>query len=104
MKAFLIGILTLILVVACAYVGLKYFYTPTRGGQSYQTSMVTKRGELQKTNITGSDFTHVLIASGTSTGVASFTLNLNDYIGKQVEVTGQYSGNTLYADTITIIQ
>ncbi len=102
MKAFLIGILFLVIVGAGAYIGLKYYYKPAPG-QTFTSAAVTKTGILQKSTVAQSDFTHVIINSGGSVGVASYTLNLDDYIGKKVSATGQYSGNTLYADTITII-
>lgn len=103
MKAFFIGIIFLVIVGAAAYIGLKYFYTPPAGSQTYKTAVITKTGILQKSTIAQSDFTHVIVTSGASVGVASYTLNLDDYIGKKVSVTGQFSGDTLYADTITII-
>ena len=104
MKAFLIGILVLVIMSAGAYVGLKYYYKPASGTQTFQTSVITKTGVLQKSTIAKSDFTHVLVSSGASVGVASYTLHLNDYIGKKVSVTGQFSGDTLYADSITVTQ
>ena len=67
------------------------------------TAAITKTGILQKSTLAQSDFTHELVSSGQSVGVASYTLNLDDYIGKKVSVTGQFSGDTLYADTITVI-
>ena len=108
MKAFLIGIAFLALVLGGAYIYLKFFYqAPSQTGtQIYKTAAVTKTGTLQKTNVAGSDFTHVLIStdpSQKSIGVASYTLNLDDYIGKQISVTGQYSGDTLYADTVKVL-
>lgn len=103
MKAFLIGIIFLVLVGAGAYVGLKYFYKPSAGSQTYTTVAITKTGVLQKSTISQSDFTHVVITPDASVGVASYTLNLDEYIGKKVTVTGQFSGDTLYADTITIV-
>ena len=99
MKAFLIGLLFLFLVAAGGYIGLKYFYKP----QTYKTAPITKTGILQKSTIAQSDFTHVIITPDASAGVASYTLSLNDYIGKKVSVTGQFSGDTLFADTITIV-
>jgi hypothetical protein len=102
MKAFFVGIIFLILVAGGAYVGLKYFYKPSTSPQTFQTAVITKTGILQKSTIARSDFTHVIVSSGGSVGVASYTLNLDDYIGKKVSVTGQFSGNTLYADTITV--
>lgn len=105
MKAFLGGIIFLVLLGAGAYIGLKYFYkSPTdTGTQTFKSAPIVKTGVLQKSNVAQSDFTHVLVASGTSIGVASYSLNLDDYIGKQVEVTGQYSGTTLYADVVTVL-
>jgi len=105
MKAFLVGLVFLVVVVAGGYVYLKYFYTSGSGTGQYKTAAITKTGELRKTNVAGSDFTHVLlIPSEKSVGVASYNLNLDDYIGKHVSVTGQYSGDTLYADTVQILQ
>jgi len=107
MKAFLFGILFLVLVAAGGFVYLKYFYkSPSQTGtQIYKTAAITKTGEIRKSNVTGSDFTHVLInPTEKSVGVASYTLNLDDYIGKKVSITGQYSGDTLYADSVTITQ
>jgi hypothetical protein len=31
----------------------------------------------------------------------SYTVKLDDYVGKKVSVTGQYSGITLFVDTVT---
>ncbi len=104
MKAFLFGILFLALVTSGAFVYLKYFYpSGTPGQKSFTTAPITKSGRLEKTNVPGSNFTHVLVAPGESVGVASYSLNLDDYIGKSVEVTGQYSGTTLYGDTVTVL-
>lgn len=101
MKAFLTGLLVITVLLLGGYGYLKYFYKSDT--QVYKTESITKTGELRKTNVAGSDFTHVLInPSEKSIGVASFTLNLDDYIGKQVSITGQYSGDTLYADQITL--
>ncbi len=106
MKAFLLGIVFLAIVAAGAVVYLKYVAPGSKeaGQKSFSTAPVTKSGELRKTNLPGSDFTHVLVSSGDSVGVASYSLNLDDYIGKQVTVTGQYSGTTLYADTVTVVR
>jgi hypothetical protein len=105
MKAFLVGVLFIVIVGVGAYFGLKYFYKPQSGSQIYKTAPVTKTGELRKTDVPGSDFTHVLInLPEKSVGVASYTLHLDDYVGKQVSVTGQYSGDTLYADEIKVLQ
>jgi hypothetical protein len=105
MKATLIGILFLIVAAAGGFVYLKYFYQAPAQTGVYKTAAITKTGELRKTNVPGSDFTHVLInTSEKSVGVASYSLSLDDYIGKQVSVTGQYSGDTLYADSVQILK
>lgn len=102
MKAFIAGLIFFLVVAAGGFVYLKFMYKAPV--QSYKTAPVTRTGEMRKTNVTGSDFTHVLIIpSEKSVGVASYTLNLDDYIGKQVSVTGQYSGDTLYADSVTVL-
>ena len=105
MKAFLTGIVFLALVAVGAFMYLKYFSPAPADPEAtiYKTAPITKSGELRKTNVTASDFTHVLVAGGESVGVASYNLNLDDYIGKQVKVTGQYSGTTLYADIIQVL-
>lgn len=103
MKAFFVGIIFLVLVGVGAYVGLKYFYKPSTGPQTSKTAVITKTGTLQKSTIAQSDFTHVIITPDASVGVASYTLNLDDYIGKKVSVTGQFSGDTLFADSIHIV-
>jgi len=100
MKAFLLGLAFLALVAIGGYVGLKYFYTPPAVSK---TAAITKTGILKKSTISQSDFTHVIVSAGASVGVASYTLNLDDYIGKNVSVTGKFSDDTLYADSITIV-
>ena len=107
MKAFFIGLAFLVVTVSGAFVYLKYIYQspPNSTTGSFKTSAITKTGELRKTNVAGSDFTHILLVpSEKSVGVASYTIHLDDYIGKKVSVTGQYSGDTLYADTVQELQ
>lgn len=36
--------------------------------------------------------------------IDSYTVKLDDYVGKKVSVTGQYSGITLFVDTISLVQ
>jgi len=89
MKAFLIGVVFLIIVSAGAFVYLKYFMflLPRRVRKFILLQAVTKTGVLQKTNVAGSDFTHVLsfhrIPTQKSIGVASYTLSLDSYIGNR---------------------
>ncbi|OGG11800.1 hypothetical protein A2Z00_01900 [Candidatus Gottesmanbacteria bacterium RBG_13_45_10] len=105
MKAFLAGIIFLIVVAVAGYVGLKY-YAKTHGDiQVYKTAAITRRGTLRKVNVPGADFSYVIFSSvdSKSYGVASYTLNLEEYVGKNVEAVGQNSGTTLYADSITVL-
>jgi hypothetical protein len=104
MKAFIIGLIFLVVVAVGGYIGLKYFYKPATTSQTYKTAPITKTGILQKSTISQSDFTHVILSTDGSLGVASYTLNLDDYVGKNVSVTGQFSGDTLYADSIAVVK
>lgn len=103
MKAFLFGILFLIL----AGVG-GFFYLSSRSSNKPSTQaeqvILTRTGMLVKTPSTNSDVTHSIRSdSGESWGVTSYAVNLDDYVGKKVEAKGQNSGTTLYIDTITVL-
>ena len=102
MKAFLAGLVFLVVVVVGGFLYLKFVYKSPGGGDSqvYKTAAITKTGVLQKSTVAGADFTHVIVAEGKSWGVASYSLKLDKYIGKNVEATGQNSGTTLYIDTV----
>ena len=89
------------------YFGYQYLLsqspkTGTTGSQSYKSEAMTKTGTLQKAPVASSDFEHVLLSEGKSVGVTSYKVNLDDYVGKKVTITGQPSGTTLYADTVTL--
>lgn len=64
-----------------------------------QSGDVTLTGVLRKSE--GDDYQHIIIVNGRSTGVASQSLDLSQYENMTVSVVGQYSGTTLYADSIT---
>lgn len=77
------------------------------------TPSVPKTQESQNTTITGvlspggtakDDYKHVITAGNKITGVSSYSVSLDQYVGKTVTVTGQFSGTTLYADTITEVK
>ena len=104
MKAFLAGMVFLILVGVGGYFWLKYHSTSPTNTQSFQTAAITRTGTLQKSSVAGADFTHVIVSEGNSWGVASYSLHLDDYIGKKVEATGQNSGTTLYIDSIKVVE
>lgn len=105
MKAFLFGLIFLVLVGVGGYVGFRY-WSASQGQQStiYKTDAITRTGVLRKTSVAGSDVTHTISDSGKTYGVASYSVNLDEYVGKTVSATGQNSGTTLYIDTINIVE
>jgi hypothetical protein len=105
MKAFIIGLI----VLAIAAAGGFYWYS-TKARESgsvnqvYKTESVTRTGVLQKVqNTAGVDYTHQIVSEGKMYGVNSYSENLDQYIGKKVEATGQNSGTTLYIDSIKVL-
>lgn len=99
MKSFVIGVGLLILIAVGGYYGLRaYSKTQTRA-DSYTSSAITKVGVLQPGK--GDDYSYILVGTDGSTGIASQQIDLSKYVGKTVTITGQNSGTTLYADTIT---
>jgi hypothetical protein len=104
MKAFILGIVFLVVVAIGGYFALQYIGKSGTAGTVYKTAAITRTGTLQKSTAAGTDFTHILISAGASYGVASYSQNLDQYVGKNVKVTGQNSGTTLYIDTVTVIQ
>lgn len=61
---------------------------------------VTKTGILRKGASAESGF--LLIESDKAEAVSSTSIELDRYVGKKVEITGQYSGTTLYADSVNL--
>ncbi len=104
MKAFLFGIIFLVLVGVGAFVYLKYSSGKTTNEGTFQTAAITRTGILRKVNIAGGDFSHVIVSGADSWGVTSYSVNLDQYVGKTVAATGQNSGTTLYVDSIRVIQ
>lgn len=97
MKGFLVGIIVLVILGLFGFFALKNFQksyvTP---GSSAQVTLV---GVLQP--ISGNDqYSYLIVVNGQTIGVASTRLNLKQYEGKKVQITGQYSGTTIYADQI----
>lgn len=71
--------------------------TPTQSDKTTQTV----QGVLIKIPDPKDDFTHTIKTLDELISVASLTVKLDDYNAKKVEATGQYSGTTLFVDTIT---
>lgn len=66
--------------------------------QSAKTTMV--EGVLMKVANPKDDYTHTLKTADKLVRVASYTVSLDDYVNKTVSITGQYSGTTLFVDSI----
>ncbi len=58
-------------------------------------------GTLQKVPQSNNDYSHILVNNNEITGIASNNIDLDKYVGQKVEISGQYSGTTLYTDKIT---
>jgi hypothetical protein len=104
MKAFVAGVLFLIVVGVGGFFWFQYTNKPSGSTDttSFQTAAVTKVGIVQKSS--GADYSHVIMDKGKAWGVTSYTVKLDEYVGKKVEATGQNSGTTLYIDTIKVVQ
>jgi hypothetical protein len=106
MKAFIFGIVFLVLVGVGGYFGFQHWFKSQGGSESqtFKTEAITRTGVLRKASIAGSDFTHTITEGAKTYGVASYSVNLDQYIGKTVEATGQNSGTTLYIDAINVVE
>ena len=104
MKDFIAGILFLVIVAVGGYIAIRYFASKEAGSTVYQTAKITRTGVLSKSTVAGADFTHIIVGDGNSWGVASYSVNLDQYLGKKVAATGQNSGTTLYVDSIQVVQ
>lgn len=101
MKTFVLGLLLFFLLgFGGFFVYQKFFSKPAPAATSFQTTATTKVGILQKATSASSDFSHILLSGGKSIGVTGPGVNLDTYIGENVEITGQYSGTTLYVDSV----
>jgi hypothetical protein len=102
------------LVLVLAVIGGGYFYLTmnSTAGKADQTTEQsngktaprTVQGTLTKVQNPKDDYTHMLTTSSGLVKLNSYSVTLDDYVGKKVEVTGQNSGTTLFADTVTVIQ
>ncbi len=105
----MLGILIAILLVlgGAGFFGYKYLMKTGQGASSSETGgeKTAKTGVLQKVGGSGEDYSHLLTNPGQkSVGVSSSTMDLNKYNGKKVEVSGMYSGTTLYVDQLKEIE
>lgn len=103
MKAFLIALIILILTISAAVFGFKYWQQQSEKGQAPIQLQKSISGVLQPIPSTG-EYSDVISVNGQLVGVTSNTVNLKPYENKKVKVVGEYSGNTMYADSVTIIE
>jgi hypothetical protein len=105
MKATIVGIIFICILGLVAIGG--YFFVSRSNQQPVTTKTVkeakntTVTGVLTKVSSPKDDYSHVITAKSKITGVSSYSVQLDQYIGKTVTATGQFSGTTLYIDTIT---
>lgn len=67
-------------------------------GSSVPSPEVTVEGKIQKG--VGDDYSYILMTRDKTIGVTSQTVDISKYENKNVRISGQYSGTTLYADSI----
>jgi len=103
MKTFLVAIFILVIVISAAVFGLKYIQGQAQTNQPQASLQKSLIGTLQPIPSVG-EYSDVIVNGTVTTGVTSNTVNLKPYEGKKVQVLGEYSGNTMYADSITIVQ
>ncbi len=100
MKNFIVILVILILLGGGGYAGYTYLSSQQPVKKPTMTKAVTLTGTLQAGK--GDDYDFVILANGKITGVTTYKLKLDQYVGKRVTIEGQYSGTTMYADSITV--
>lgn len=99
MKNFVVTLVVLALLGGAGYAGYAFLTSQQTAKTPTMTKAVTLTGTLQAGK--GDDYDFVILSNGKITGVATYKLKLDQYVGKKVTVEGQYSGTTMYADSIT---
>ena len=98
MKGIIVIILVLTILGGGGVMGYTYLKGQRSAGIPTKTKAVTLTGKLQAGK--GDDYNYVLVAGGKLTGVASFNTDLGQYVGRVITIEGQYSGTTMYADSV----
>lgn len=101
MKVF-IGFVFILLIGISGYIGYQYLSHQAASPQTTTSTAVTATGKLLSGK--GDDYSYVLLVNGKTIGVTSQTIQLEKYANKNIEVTGSYSGTTLYAVTVVEIK
>lgn len=91
MKVLVTIVFSLFVFAGCSAQSTPSTQTPTKTAvNTTLTGTITKAGT-----------TFILSSPGKApTEVSSYTVKLDEYVGKNVSVTGQYSGTTLFIDTV----
>lgn len=100
MKTFLIAIVFLVVLAIGGIFVLKAFQAKAPKGAVSRT--ITLTGTLQAITSNG-EYSDVILVNGQSVGVNSTRLDLKPYEGKNVKIVGEYSGSTMYADSVTVL-
>lgn len=109
MKYILITFISIIVLGVAGYFGYQYLLRSS-GETQLQSGNTSSEQPVKTTTVEGilikipnpkDDYTHTLKTADTLVRVASYTVSLDDYNNKNVAITGQYSGTTLFADSIS---
>ncbi len=104
MKATIIGIVFLLIVGIVGFLGYQYLQkSQSQQAAPAPSATVTASGTVQAAVPPGDDYTHLLMGEKT-VKLNSYSVQLQNYVGKKVEATGEYSGNTLFVDSVVEIQ
>ena len=99
MKALGIGLILLIVVGIAGFLGFQYLSHQTQTPVTTTSQNATVTGLLLPGK--GDDYSYILLVTkGKTIGIASQKIDLSVYANKNVEITGSYSGTTLYAYTV----
>lgn len=99
MKNIIAILVVLALLGGGGYASYTYLKSQKPEVKPTMTKTVILTGTLQAGK--GDDYDFVILSNGKITGVTTYKLKLDQYVGKQVTIEGQYSGTTMYADSIT---
>lgn len=101
MKSVFIAFIIVIILGVSGFFGFQYL-------SSHQKQPSTTSTESQNATLTGllmpgkgDDYSYILVTDGKTVGIASQTVQLEKFANKRVEITGSFSGTTLYAYTVT---
>lgn len=98
MKAIIFGFIVLIVIGISGFIGFQYVSHQKQTPSTSNTQTTTLTGLLLPGK--GDDYSFILYTNGKTVGIASQTIQLDKYANKNVQITGSYSGTTLYAYTI----